>query len=542
MGTIGIKAFDIKRQRELDCYGSVNSLCDVKFTLARFIVMPEADTQHQTDEHAFFEAVNDAVAVHDLHSFQIIDINCKFTEMFGYTLEEMEKGGIGLIAAGDCNFREEVVRQRLHEASAGLSQIFEIQASKKTGEQIWMEVSLKCGKIGSQDCLLALMRDITDRKKAEENLRESERKFRTLFDSSYDAVLMLDERGIFDCNQKTIEMFGLSSKEELLGRNPGEFSPKFQTDGSRSIMAATERLEKALKEGQCQFEWVHHRSDGMKIVSEILLNRVEIDGKKVIQALIRDIGERKRADKKIHEYQKRLRTLALEISLFQERERRQIAIDLHDHIGQNLAFAKMKLGTLLETAGDRADGESLREVFSLVDQTIHDARSLVFELSPPVLYELGFEAGIDWLVECFQKEHGIKVECEQDPEPIPLEEYMGIVLFQIVRELLVNVAKHARADHVRVTVRRAGGHIRIGVMDNGVGFNPSLLGTARGERGGFGLFSIRERMNYLGGELHIDSDARSGTRIILRAPLKKRRKLKGRKISYEHPRPGGRRS
>jgi PAS domain S-box-containing protein len=376
----------------------------------------------------------------------------------------------------------------------------------------------------------------------EEDLRESERKFRTLFESSYDPVLMLDENGIFDCNQKTLEIYGLSSKEELLGHNPGEFSPKYQADGSLSVKAAKERIEKALRDGKCRFEWIHRRSDGMNIPSEILLNRVEIGGKKVIQALVRDVGERKRADKKIRKYEERLRNLALEMSLLQERERRQIAVELHDHIGQNLAFAKMRLGALIESAQQPPLADMLKEVFGLVDQTIRDARSLVFELSPPVLYELGFAAGIDWLAERFQKEHGIQVVCEQERTPVPLDEDLQIMLFQIVRELLVNVAKHARADHVRVTVRQAGGHIRIGVMDNGAGFNPSLLGTARGEHAGFGLFSIRERMNYLGGELHIDSDARSGTRIILRVPLKKKRTYKGRKIGNEYPRPGGRRS
>ena len=374
----------------------------------------------------------------------------------------------------------------------------------------------------------------------EEDLKESERKFRTLFESSYDPVLMIDENGIFDFNQKTLEIYGLSSKEELLGHNPGEFSPEYQADGSLSIRAATERIEKALREGKCRFEWIHRRSDGLNIVSEVLLNRLELGGKKVIQALVRDIGERKRADKKICKYQEKLRDLALEMSLLQERERRRIAVDLHDQIGQNLAFAKMKLGALLETIGDCRAAESLREVFGLVDQTIRDTRSLVFELSPPVLYELGFVAGIDWLAECVQKQHGIKVECEQDQNPISLDEDMRIMLFQIVRELLVNVVKHARADHVRVSVRRAGGHIRISVIDNGVGFNPSFSGVAKGEHGGFGLFSIRERMNYLGGELHIDSDARYGTRIILRAPLRQRRKYRERRLSNEYPHSSGR--
>jgi len=505
------------------------------------ILWSEHCPENTTDDRSFFETVNDAIAVHDLHSFQFIDINQKFTEMFGYGLEEIKKMGIGVLTKRNVHYGEKDLLQWFRQAADGQSQIYEVEAFKKSGEPIWMEVSLKRGRIRGQDCLLMFIRDITERKQTEKNLRELEHKFRTLFDSSYDPVLMIDEKGIFDCNQKTLDIYGLSSKEKLLRHNPGEFSPKYQADGSLSIKAASERIEKALSDGKCRFEWVHRRSDGMKIVSEILLNRLELDGKKVIQALVRDIGERKRADKKIRKYQERLRNLSMEMSLFQERERRQIAVDLHDHIGQNLAFAKMKLGGVLETAHPGNLAESLKEIYTLIDQTIRDTRSLVFVLRPPVLYELGFEAGIDWFVERFQQEHGIHVDCEYDPVSLPLDEDMRIVLFQIVRELLVNVAKHAQANHVRVTIRRVSSHIRIGVADNGVGFNPALLSTAKGERGGFGLFSIRERMNHLGGELHIFSDARSGTRVVLRVPMKQKRKHNGRRAFHEYSRPGGRR-
>lgn len=493
-----------------------------------------------TGDRSFFETVNDAIAVHDIRTFQFIDINQKFTEMFGYTLEEMQRGGIGLLAARDRNFREEEVRQRLREAATGQSQIYEIEAYRKTGEQVWMEVSLKRGKIRGQDCLLALIRDITDRKRAEEELRESEQKFRTLFESSHDALLMIDENGIFDCNRKALEMYGLSSKEDTIGRSPGEFSPAWQPDGRNSIEGAIENYQAALEKGSCFFEWIHCRQDGTNIITEVLLNRLELDGKKVIQALIWDIGERKRAEERIRRYQESLRTLALDLSLVQERERRRIAIDLHDHIGQNLAFSKMKLGALRESVRGTSLYDPLEEVYALVVQTIEDTRSLVFELSPPVLYELGLEAGVEWLVERIQSEYGISVECEHDRVTKPLDEEMRIVLFQIVRELLLNVAKHAQAGKVKVTILRERGQIRLAVEDNGIGFNPSSVGMAKGEKTGFGLFSIRERMNYLGGEIWIDSAAKLGTRVMLQVPLNRKRKRNIRGLSHEYQNPGGR--
>jgi PAS domain S-box-containing protein len=484
------------------------------------------------DDRSFFEAVNDAIAVHDIRTFQFIDINQRFTEMFGYTLEEIQNGGLGLLAVGDRNYREEDVLQGFREASVGRSQIYEALAQRKTGERIWMEVSLKRGRLQGQERLLALIRDITDRKQAEEELRESERKYRTLFESSHDALLMIDEDGIFDCNQKALELYGFSSKEDLIGHNPGEFSPPLQPDGRPSVAAATKNIEIARRDGSCFFDWIHSRPDGTTITSEVLLNRLEIGGKLVIQCLIWDVGERKRAEAELRKYQERLRNLALELSLVQERERRRIAIDLHDHIGQNLAISKMRLEAVRETFRDINILEPLNEVYSLIVQTIQDTRSLVFELSPPVLYELGFEAGVEWLAESIQCEHGIIVECVHERATKPLEEDLQILLYQIVRELLLNVVKHALASKVKVSIMRQKGMILIRVEDNGVGFSPASITHAQGVRGGFGLFSIRERINYLGGKLEIESDVKSGTKIILCVPMNQKRRQKvGRSLA-----------
>lgn len=485
-----------------------------------------------SDDRSFFDAANVAIAIHDIRTFEFIDINRKFTEMFGYDLKEMQERGIELLAPDESPYTQEDVFQGLRQAANGLAQLFETKARKKTGKSIWMEVSLKRGRIRGQDCLLALIRDVTDRKRAEEDLRESERKYRTLFESSHDALLMIDENGIFDCNQKALELYGFSSKEDLLGHNPGEFSPPLQPDGRPSIAAATKNIEIALRDGSCFFDWIHSRLDGTTITSEVLVNRLEIGGKLVTQCLIWDVGERKRAEEELRKYQERLRTLALELSLVQERERRRIAIDLHDHIGQNLAISKMKLAAVREVSRDANILEPLNEIYSLIVQTIQDARSLVFELSPPVLYELGFEAGVEWLAESIQNEHGIMVECVHDRAMSPLDEDLKIVLYQIVRELLLNIVKHALASKVTVSIAHQKGLILIRVEDNGVGFNPALITHNRGMRNGFGLFSIRERMNYLGGELEIESDGRSGTKIVLRVPLPRKRSRKiGRVIS-----------
>ena len=228
------------------------------------------------------------------------------------------------------------------------------------------------------------------------------------------------------------------------------------------------------------------------------------------------IIEHHRARERVMEYQEELRYLASQVSLSEERERRRIAIALHDRVGHILAIAKFKLEDLQESVPAHA----LDEIIQLIDQTIKDTRSLTFELSPPVLHELGFEAALEWLTKQAREQQSITTEFTGDGLPKPLSEDMRVVLFQAVRELLVNVAKHAQAENVNVSALRDGDTIKIQVEDDGVGFDPFKVASQRGKEGGFGLFNIKERLGYLDGSMEISSMPGSGTRVILTAPLK----------------------
>ena len=189
-------------------------------------------------------------------------------------------------------------------------------------------------------------------------------------------------------------------------------------------------------------------------------------------------------------------------------------------MGQSLLASKIKLGTARESGLPAEIENPLEEAFTLVEQTIQDVRSLTFELSPPILYMLGFEAAVEWLTEQAEKQYAISCAFEDDESPKPLEEDIKVLLFQNVRELLVNVCKHSRAQNARVSVSRAENLICVLVEDNGVGFDASEVESHWDESCGFGLFSIRERLSHLGGELEISSEAGLGTRIYLAAPLK----------------------
>ncbi len=227
-----------------------------------------------------------------------------------------------------------------------------------------------------------------------------------------------------------------------------------------------------------------------------------------------EIEERRRTER-------RLRSLASELSLTEERERRRIAAYLHDCIGQTLSICKLKLESLREIEPFADHSIVIDEVRDLIDQTIQDTRLVTFELSPPTLYILGLEAALADLTEQIQEQNGILCDFEDDGQVGALDDDVRVVLFQAVRELLFNVVKHAQARKAQVSIWKCDGDIRISVKDNGVGFDTSDLASQTCKANGFGLFNIRERLSYLGGCLKISSERGHGTLVTLTAPLKR---------------------
>lgn len=223
------------------------------------------------------------------------------------------------------------------------------------------------------------------------------------------------------------------------------------------------------------------------------------------------------ARERIHMYRRRLQGLASQLVLAEERARRQIAADLHDRIGQGLAAAQLQLGALRRASEQPAVRKDLERLRVLIDQVVEDTRNLTFEISPPVLYQVGLEAALEWLAEEYQKLHDLDVSVSADSEDKPLHEDVRGLLFRSARELLFNAVKHAQATHVQISVRRAGESIRLEVADDGIGCDVTALDGNSGE--GTGLFSIRERMDSLGGALQLYSAPGQGLRCVLTAPL-----------------------
>lgn len=224
--------------------------------------------------------------------------------------------------------------------------------------------------------------------------------------------------------------------------------------------------------------------------------------------------------RELSEYRTRLRELAFELSLVEQQERRRLALELHDGIGQDLAMARIRLSSLRGLLVPLGQEGLCDELLELIKKMIDQSRCLIWEMGSPELYELGFEAALEELAEEFQDRHGLQVTClRYESNTLNLQQDQKIMLFQMVRELLTNVVKHANADRATLEILQEGSEALCSVRDNGKGFSPdAVLAPRRKRDAGFGLFSIRERLDLIGGSLQIDT-SNEGTRCLLRMPL-----------------------
>jgi len=225
-------------------------------------------------------------------------LNRKFCRMLGYTEAELLGKTFVELTHPDDLEQSLQVRRDLVDGRLQLSRL-EKRYFKKDGAAVWADVSVTVTRDAEGNVLQFNTHaiDITDRKYAEEGKTRSETRFRTLYEASLDAVMLLDAGGYFDCNQAAVQMFGCKSKEEFYARHPAEFSPEVQPCGADSLTLADSRIRKAVEDGSNRFEWVHRRVDsGEDFPAEVLLSRMTLDGRVVLQATVRDISERKRAE------------------------------------------------------------------------------------------------------------------------------------------------------------------------------------------------------------------------------------------------------
>jgi PAS domain S-box-containing protein len=434
--------------------------------------------------------------------------------------------------------REELIEKTLWEVSpVSVGTVFEEQYRKAMIEKVpvsfvalsplvglWIEVRA----YPTADGIAVYARDITKRKKTEEALQRMIDYNRKLIEAGLDPLVTIDQEGkISDVNAATENVTGYS-REELIGTDFTDYftEPDKAKAGYKLVFQEGSVRDYALG--------ISHR-DGR--VTPVLYNATvfrneagEVIG---VFAAARDITERLETEKKLRESNEQLRALTSELVMAEESARRRIAVDLHDHVSQSLAVAKLRLETLQQKATEYGLLNPVREVRELIDESIKQTRSLMAELSPSVLYELGLAPAMEWLTEQIKTKYGVTVQLRNDLTAKRFDQDIQVLLFQAVRELLLNIIKHAKSNHASVSLQEIGDHIRIRVRDDGVGFDKARLGNGMDLEGGFGLFSIRERLKHFGGSLEINTGPGKGTSVTIEAPHRKRKKTQ-RRVRHVH--------
>ncbi len=241
----------------------------------------------------------------------------------------------------------------------------------------------------------------------------------------------------------------------------------------------------------------------------------------------RDITEIRRAEETILADQEQLRSLTTELILTEERERRDIATALHESLGPLLSFSKRELGILQKSVPGQFT-EILEGVRDSISQAIEQTRSLTFDLSPPTLYTFGLEHAIEELAEWFTEKQKLKCVFKSGTPIKPLPGDIKVLLYRSVRELLVNIVKHAHAKSAEVNLAMVADNIiKIVVEDDGAGFDMKDIDPRIGKSTGYGLYSIYQRVAQAGGRFDIQSLKGKGTKVVLLMPLKLKKAAKG---------------
>jgi PAS domain S-box-containing protein len=346
-----------------------------------------------------------------------------------------------------------------------------------------------------------------------DRIRDSEARKSAILEASLDAVITVDDQGqVIEFNSAAETIFGLR-RADVLGRVLlGRVVPARFRDQAWALFRRLLAVSESGMLGR-RFEAVAMRADGSEFPVEIALAPIGNGAPRLVTIYVSDATERKRSEHEVRLYQMRLRSLMADLLVTEEHERRILSVDLHDGLSQTIALTQIKLSALRGCV-DAKQQKAVDVIRDLVEQANRTARSISFELSPPILHDLGLEPAVQWLAENIHERYGLQVVLEDDGQPKPADEMTRVILFRSIRELLINAAKHAQAQRVRVSLKREQDQLDAVVEDDGVGMTPDL-GIVEGS----GLLSIQERLRHVGGSMRIDSQPGRGTKIRLCAPI-----------------------
>ncbi len=473
----------------------------------------------------------DMMYLHDLKG-HFLEVNQATISHTGYSCEELLSMTVFDIHSGQPG-RDELLRM-WEKWRPEQNETIETMHLRKDGSRFIAEVKTSKVHFGGKDYILALVRDVTERKQMEEDIKESKARLDAILEQLPVGVGLIDNKGSFILSNSALKV-NVPGKG-IPSRQPAQMEKWKTFDDNENLVPPNNWPGARALRGETVsgMEFIYIAEDGTELWKLVYAAPFRSHHNKVVGAVVvvQDITKRKDAERKLHELaanlekkvsertalaenrSKQLQALAVELIEAEERERRRIAQLLHDDLQQMLAGTRL----LLQSASERLSPMSeIVKVQQLLEESIKKSRSLSHELSPPVLDHSGLVAALEWLTGQIKAQFGLNADLKNKTD-IQLENApIKVFAFRAIQELLFNIAKHAGVNSARVEISNSDHHFFVTVSDEGRGFDPEVLN--RSGKVGFGLLTIRERANYIGAQLIIDSAPGKGSRFSLKIPL-----------------------
>lgn len=457
-------------------------------------------------------AENSLTGIYIVDGYRLKYVNPSLANIFGYTQDELTgEDPMKIIHPSDRDMVTENIRLRMSGEIESLR--YEFRGLCKDGTIKHILVLGEAIELEGRRNIFGNILDITDRKLAEENLRQSEEKYRLLSEQSGVGIGLYSKDGIIlFFNTRALKNLG-GKMEDYAGRSLVDVFGK--KDGTKYLKRVTEAIR--LKKNMVFEDHFTSPTGNYWFSSSHSLfsnSNGEVIG---VQVVSHDISERKFFEEQLKKSTNELRELARHLVEVRESERTNIARDLHDDLGQKLTALNMDISWLKTRIGvqSRTVENKFQQMTSLMNETIESIQKISYGLRPSILDDLGLLPALEWLIKEFNKTSGITINASFAPKELDVDSQISLIVFRIVQEALTNVTRHSKATKAFLLVNKLGKILEVSVRDNGKGIEIEKIENPKS----FGLVGMRERVNLIGGELIISGKPGEGTLIQVRIPL-----------------------